>query len=70
MAGAVGTTEHFPIGFNAMPDNPAAAVDTNRRQGVNGTLKTIERVYAAVEVNFQHLVVLITANFTGCHGFS
>jgi hypothetical protein len=67
---AVGAAEHFAVGFDAVPDNPAAAVDANGRQGVNGTLKAIECVHAAFEVNFQNLVVLIAADFTSCHGDS
>ena len=67
---AMGTTKNLAVGFHSMSDDPAAAVGANRRQRVNGTLEAVEDVHAAVKVNLERLVVVVAADFTGCHGDS
>jgi hypothetical protein len=67
VAGTMSAAKHFAVGFHAMPDDPAAAVDTAGRQGVNGTLEAIEGVYISVEVDLQRFVVFVATNFTSCH---
>jgi hypothetical protein len=65
------TAEHFAVGLNAMADDAAAAMDAHGRQGVNGALEAVEGVYLAVEMNLKRLIIIVAADFTGCHwGFS
>jgi hypothetical protein len=63
MVGAVSATKITAAGFNAVTDDFAAAVFARRRQGVNGTFKTVEIVRDSVGHDFQWFVVLVSAYF-------
>jgi hypothetical protein len=62
------TAEHLGPLFNAMPDDPAAAVIAHRRQGMNRALETIEDMSLAVHDDLEAFVVLIATDFAGSHG--
>jgi hypothetical protein len=64
---AVDATENLSVRFNAVPDNPAVAVGTNRRQRVDRALEAIEGVTLPANDNFERLVIFIFANFACSH---
>lgn len=47
-AGAVDAAENFPLFFNAVTNNPAAAVRTGWRERVDRTFKAVEHVLLPV----------------------
>jgi len=55
--------EDLSVGFNAVPDNPAVTVRTNRRQRVDRALEAVERVVLSANDNFKRLVIFVFANF-------
>jgi hypothetical protein len=68
MLGAMGATEHHPTGrFDAMPDNPAAAMGAGRGEGVDGALEAVKRVGFAAHNNLKTFIILVAANFTYAH---
>jgi hypothetical protein len=63
----VDAAENLTVRFNAVSDNPAVAVGTNRRQRVDRALEAIEGVMLPAHDYFERLVILIFANFTCSH---
>ena len=61
------TTEDLAVRFDAVADDPAIAVGTNRRQRVDCTLETIEGVRLAAHDDFKRLVLFVLANFECRH---
>jgi hypothetical protein len=55
-------------GLRAMTDDPAAAVIAGRRQAVNRTLETIERVADAIHHDIERTLVIVVANLADTHG--
>ena len=50
-----------------MPDDPAAAVIANRREFMNRTLKTVERVALSSCHYLERKVIIVIAHFTLSH---
>jgi hypothetical protein len=67
MAGAVDAAIHIPIRLNAMANNFAATMATDRRKCLHRTLKAIEHMRDIRHDHFKGFVVVITASFTPCH---
>jgi hypothetical protein len=63
-------TEAFPIRLQPMPDDPAPAVLTVRRQRLNRAFEAVERVRLPTHHHFKTLVVIVPADFALCHGDS
>jgi hypothetical protein len=63
VVGAVGTAKDDAILLDAVTNDLAAAVRTDRRQGVNGTLERIERVPSSSHLDRERFVVVVAANF-------
>jgi hypothetical protein len=59
--------EDFSLGFNAVPDNPAGTVRTNRGECVDRALEAVERVVLPANDNFKRLVIFVFANFACSH---
>ena len=55
------------IRLDAMPDDLALAVATDRRQLVNRAFKAVERVARARHNDFKRSVVIVAAYFALCH---
>ena len=53
--------------FNSVTNNPAIAVLASGSQLIDRALETIKDVRAAVDIDFETLVVVVTANFTLSH---
>jgi len=60
-------TEDLSIGFHAVPDDPALAVGTDRRQRMDRTLEAIERVMLPANNHLERSVIFILANFACSH---
>jgi hypothetical protein len=63
MSAAEKPTSHF----DAMADYTAVTMFTFRRDGLNRTLKAVERMPCSGGYHFKGLVVFITANFACSH---
>jgi hypothetical protein len=61
------TTEDLAVRFNAVTDNAAIAVWTNRRQRVDRALEAVEDVTLSTHDYFKRLVILVFANFAFRH---
>ena len=59
--------EDFATLLHTVPDNPAVAVRTNRRERMDRALETIEGVMLAGHNHFERLVILIFTNFACSH---
>ena len=59
--------EDFSALLHTVPDNPAVAVRTNRRERMDRALETIEGVMLAGNNHFERLVILIFASFACSH---
>ena len=66
-ARAMDTTEDVAVRFNAVTDNAAIAVWTNRRQCVDCALEAVEDVTLSSHNYFKRLVILGFANFAFRH---
>lgn len=55
--------------LDAVPDNPAIAMLTDRREHVDRTFEGVERVCLAVEDDIKGTFVSIPAVFARFHGF-
>jgi hypothetical protein len=53
--------------LDAVSNNPAPAMITRGSQCVDGTLKTVERMFRTGHGDFKSLVILIPADFTCAH---
>lgn len=58
----------LPAFLHAMPNDPATATRTLRRQGVNRAFETVEDMPFFPEDNLEGLVIFIPANFALSHG--
>ena len=63
----MGAAENLSVRFDAVPDDPAVAVRTNRRQRVDRALEAIEGVVLPANDYFKRLVIFIFANFACSH---
>jgi len=59
--------EDFSALLHAVPDNPAVALRTNRRERMDRALETAKGVVLAGHNHFERLVILIFTNFAGSH---
>ncbi len=57
-----------PCRFNAVADNPTAAVVTLRREQMNGAFKAVESMFVAAEDNIEGILVLVSASRALTHG--
>jgi hypothetical protein len=64
------TKQHAGFAFNAVTDNPAAAVIASWRQSMDRALEAVERVLRSANTHLECLVILIAANFTSTHGWT
>jgi hypothetical protein len=64
---AMRAAEDFAVAFDAMSDDPAAAVVALGRQGVNRTFEAVKRMRFTRHHHFEAFVVVISTNFTLCH---
>jgi hypothetical protein len=64
----MGATIHLAVGFDAVADDLAFAMDALGRKRMDGTFETVERVARALHANFKRLVVIISTDFAACHG--
>ena len=64
---AIGAAVESIIGLNAVTDDLAPAVVTDRGEFVNRALEAIERVSCLGRNNFKRQVIIVTAHFTLCH---
>jgi hypothetical protein len=55
--------EDFAALLHAVPNNPTVAMRANRREGMDRAFETIEGVMLSGHNHFEHLVILIFANF-------
>jgi hypothetical protein len=65
--GAHGATEEHVPHIYSVPDDPAAAVRTRGRQGMDGALETVENVRLAAGSHFKGFIVLVAAYFACSH---
>ena len=59
--------KNLSVRFDAVADDPAAAVRANRRQRVDSALEAIESVMLPANDHFKRFVIFIFANFTCSH---
>jgi len=64
------TAEKATANLYSMAYHSALAMLTNRSNGLNRTLKAVERVACARSDQFESLIVFITANLACRHGFT
>jgi hypothetical protein len=69
LVGAMGATIKAATGFNAMPNYFATAMIAFRGKGMNGAFETVEVMGDSIGDDFEGLIVIVAANFTGMHGF-
>jgi len=65
--GAARTTEESSVVFDAVTDDPAAAVSALWRQGMNGAFERVEYVSFAFHRDGERFVVIVAADFTFRH---
>ncbi|MBA2241629.1 MAG: hypothetical protein H0W04_01885 [Chthoniobacterales bacterium] len=63
-------TEDLPFLFDAVADNPAAAMGAGRSQRVNRALKAIEDMGSALQPHLEAFIVIVSAEFALGHDFS
>ena len=61
------TTEDFSVPFDAVADDTAIAVWTNRRQRVDCALEAVKDVAFSAHDDFKRLVIFVLANFAFRH---
>src|ERR671924_1354248 len=65
---AVRAAVHLAVGFNAVPEDAAAAVRAHRGEFLDGALEAVERVRgAARDAHGEGLVVTVATDFAGAH---
>jgi hypothetical protein len=52
----------------AVANDFAITVDTYRSQGMDRTLKRVERMFAAIHRHSKCLIIFVSTNFTAWHG--
>ena len=63
----MGTAEDRAVLLDAVADHAASAMGTRWRQHVNRTFEAVERVFFAVGLNRERLVIFVAAHFAGTH---
>jgi len=63
-AGARGATVDFALLFDAVPDDPAAAMRALRGKGLDGAFKAVKNVGVTLNGDFQGFIVFVAADFT------
>jgi hypothetical protein len=63
----MGAAEELPVGFAAMPDDPAPAMRARGRERVNRALETVERIRPTSEPKLEGLVVFVPAVVADSH---
>ena len=53
--------------LQSVPDDADAAMIAGRRERMNGTLETIERMRLAIHCDLKGLVIVVAARFTCSH---
>ena len=61
------TAEEATTHFDPLTDDSALAMFANRRDGLNRTLETVERVPRSGRNQFESLVIFVPANFAFRH---
>lgn len=64
---AVDTTEDLSVSFDAVADDTAIAMWTNRRERVDRTLEAIKSVTLSIHDDLERLIIFILANFAFSH---
>jgi hypothetical protein len=64
---AVDAAENLSLRFDSVPDDPAVALRTNRRQRVDRALEAIESVTLPANDDFKRLVIFVLTNFAFSH---
>ena len=64
---AMNAAEDLSVGLNAVPDNSAVTMRTNRSECVDRALEAIESVVLPANDNFKRLVIFVFANFAFGH---
>jgi hypothetical protein len=64
---AVSTAEECALGLDPVTDDLAAAVIADRRQFVDSTFETIERMGVSSRNDLKRQVVIVAADFTSSH---
>jgi hypothetical protein len=67
MVRTVRATEDLPLRFDAVPDDPAAAMGANRRKLGDGAFEAVECVWCTGEGHCERLIVIVPASFTFSH---
>ena len=63
MAGAMRAAVHFTLGFHAVADDSAAAMQAKRCELGDGALKAIKGVLLAFQGDRKRFVVIVSAGF-------
>jgi hypothetical protein len=66
---AMRAAEEGPVGLDAVPDNPTAAMVADRRQLVDGALEAVEDVSVTGRDNFECQVIVVATHFALGHGW-
>ena len=66
-ARTVDAAEDLAIRFDAVSDDPAVAVRTDRRQRVDRALEAVKGVMLPTHNDFKRLVIFVLANFACSH---
>ena len=59
--------EDLSVSFDPVPDDPAIAMRTYGRQGMDRALEAVKRVTLAAHDDFKRLVVFVLANLACSH---
>ena len=66
-ARAVDTTEDLSVRFDAMANDTAVAVGTNRRERMDRALEAIENMAFSADYDFKRLIIIVLANLACRH---
>jgi hypothetical protein len=59
--------EDLPLFFNAVSDNPAAAMRTFRREQMDCAFEAVEHVSLALNRHLKRFIVIVSADFALSH---
>ncbi len=65
--GTIRTTEKSSLAFDSMSDNSAGAMLALRSKLLNGALKAVKRICAALNRNLKALIILVPTSGTDTH---
>src|SRR5215218_10947401 len=68
LARTAGAAEPCAACLDAMADHPAAAVQADRRQLVDGAFEAVERIACRTARHGEALVVVVATGIAACHG--